>query len=51
MHHPPGVDEFTHLEALRTPLFEDFYASSGRHEKLLIPFLAPHNSLEGEEWG
>lgn len=43
---------FTHLQAPRTPRYWDFLmeAFSHRHDRLLIPFLAPHPSLENGRW-
>lgn len=46
--HPPGVDVFTHLEALETPMLLGFYeASSCRHDQLFC-FLTL-SSLEDEK--
>lgn len=47
MHHPPGTDVVTHLEALQTPYCREFMEASSRsHDQLLTSFLAPVSSQD-----
>ena len=47
MHHPPGMDMVTHLEALHIPYCREFMGASSRsHDQFLTSFLAPLPSQE-----